>query len=87
MRVVIQRVSEGSVTIDGISLTVVDPTGDAFDVAIVPETLKKTKLGSKRGGDPVNMEADMLGKHIHHYMKGSTGGGLSKDTLSRHGFV
>ncbi len=65
-------VPKGSVTIDGISLTVVDPTADAFDVAIIPETLKKTKLPSKGPGDAVNMEADMLGKHIFHYMKGTS---------------
>jgi len=64
-------VPKGSVTIDGISLTVVDPAGDSFDVAVIPETLKKTKLPSKGPGDAVNMEADILGKHIFHYVKGT----------------
>ncbi len=78
-------VPKGSVTIDGISLTVVDPTADAFDVAIIPETLKKTTLASKGPGDPVNMEADMLGKHIFHYLKGAGADPLTKEFLARHG--
>ena len=80
-------VPKGSVTIDGISLTVVDPTAESFDVAIIPETLKKTKLESKRAGDPVNMEADMLAKHIFHYLKGAGVDPVTKEFLSRHGFA
>jgi len=80
-------VPKGSVTIDGISLTVVDPRGESFDVAVIPETLKRTKLHTKKAGDRVNMEADMLGKHIYHYVRGSGGGGISMETLSRHGFA
>lgn len=78
-------VPKGSVTIDGISLTVVDPAAGAFDVAIIPETLKKTTLQSKQAGDPVNMEADMLAKHIFHYMKGAGTDGMAKEFLSRRG--
>ena len=80
-------VPKGSVTIDGISLTVVDPTVDAFEVAIIPETLNKTTLASKGPGDPVNMEADMLGKHIFHYMKGAGADPLTQEFLARHGFA
>jgi riboflavin synthase len=79
-------VPKGSVTIDGISLTVVDPGGDSFDVAVIPETLKRTKLQSKKAGDRVNLEADMLGKHIFHYVRGS-GSNISKEFLARHGFA
>ena len=80
-------VPKGSVTIDGISLTVVDPTAEAFEVAIIPETLKKTKLSSKGPGDPVNMEADMLGKHIFHYLKGAGADPSTQEFLTRHGFA
>ena len=80
-------VPKGSVTIDGISLTVVDPTVDAFEAAIIPETLNKTTLASKGPGDPVNMEADMLGKHIFHYMKGGASDPLTQEFLARHGFA
>ena len=81
-------VPKGSVTIDGISLTVVDPRGDTFDVAVIPETLKRTKLASKKAGDRVNMEADMLGKHIYHYTRSrAAGGDVTKEQLTRHGFA
>ncbi|MCH7909547.1 MAG: riboflavin synthase [Candidatus Hydrogenedentes bacterium] len=63
-------VPKGSVTVDGISLTVVDPTQDSFGVAVIPKTLNDTTLQSRGPGDPVNLEADMLGKHILHYMQG-----------------
>jgi len=79
-------VPKGSVTIDGISLTVVDPRRDTFDVAVIPETLKRTKLASRRPGDTVNMEADMLGKHIYHYTRAGSAG-LTKETLAKHGFA
>ena len=65
-----QMVAKGSVAVDGISLTVVDPTQDSFGVAVIPKTLHDTTLQSRGPGDPVNLEADMLGKHILHYMQG-----------------
>lgn len=79
-------VQKGSIAIDGISLTVVDPVGDTFDVAIIPATLQKTTLSSKRSGDPVNMEADMLAKHIFQFMKNMSGG-VTIEKLKRHGFA
>lgn len=80
-------VPKGSVAINGISLTVVDPVGDSFGVAIIPVTIQKTTLGSKRAGDAVNMEADMLGKHIFHYMQQINRGGLSIESLKRQGYA
>lgn len=80
-------VPKGSVTIDGISLTVVDPKGDSFSVAIIPETLRKTKLGAKGAGDAVNMEADIIGKHIYHYMKQGGKTGITPAYLREHGFA
>lgn len=79
-------VPKGSVTIDGISLTVVNPRGESFDVAVIPETLRRTKLHTRKAGDRVNMEADVLGKHIYHYIR-EGGGGISKESLARHGFA
>ena len=78
---------KGSVTIDGISLTVVDPEGDEFGVAIIPATLQKTTLHSKQPGDPVNMEADVIGKHVFHYLNRATPNGVSMEVLKRHGFA
>jgi riboflavin synthase len=78
---------KGSVTIDGISLTVVDPVGDRFSVAIIPTTLKETTLAMKRAGEPVNMEADMIGKHIYHFMRNNRDTGITRDFLARHGYT
>ena len=79
-------VPKGSIAVDGISLTVVEPAGDTFGVAIIPETVSRTILGAKRPGDPVNLEADVIGKHIYHYVKAG-GSGLTQDFLARHGFA
>lgn len=81
-------VQKGSITIDGISLTIVDPVGDEFGVALIPETLRKTTLHTKHVGDPVNMEADMIGKHILHYLdNGAARGGITAGYLKEHGFA
>lgn len=79
-------VPKGSIAVDGISLTIVEPAGDTFGVAIIPETVSRTILGAKRPGDPVNLEADVIGKHIYHYVKAGSGG-LTQDFLARHGFA
>jgi riboflavin synthase len=78
---------KGSVAVDGISLTVIDPVGDTFAVAVIPTTLRKTTLGAKHAGDFVNLEADVISKHVYHYVKGTPGGGVTMDVLSRHGFA
>jgi riboflavin synthase len=63
-------VDKGSITVDGVSLTVVstslDPrTGEAaFTVSLIPETLQRTTLGFRRPGDPVNLEVDVIGKYV-----------------------
>lgn len=78
---------KGSVAVDGISLTVVEPSGDTFDVAVVPTTLARTTLGTKRPGDAVNLEADMISKHIYHYLQRIQKGKLSREFLAGHGFA
>lgn len=57
-------VKKGSVSVDGISLTVVDVLRNSFTVVIIPHTADKTTMGFKRPGDAVNLEADMLGKYV-----------------------
>jgi riboflavin synthase len=54
---------KGSVTLDGVSLTVNTVEGDSFSVLIIPHTLKVTTLGALRVGDPVNLEVDMLARY------------------------
>jgi riboflavin synthase len=55
---------KGSVAVDGISLTVVDCGNDWFTVALIPETVKRTALAGLRPGDPVNLEADPIGRYV-----------------------
>ncbi len=55
---------KGSVTIDGISLTVVAPAGRRFGVAVIPHTLARTHLVHLSAGDPVHLEADLVGKWV-----------------------
>jgi riboflavin synthase len=57
-------VHKGSIAIDGISLTIAEVSDSAFAVWIIPHTLSVTNLGEKRVGDPVNLEFDLLGKHV-----------------------
>jgi riboflavin synthase len=57
-------VEKGSVAIDGISLTVNEMIGDSFWVMLIPETLRRTYLGTKQAGQLVNLEADLIGKYV-----------------------
>lgn len=57
-------IKKGSITIDGISLTIVDKLKDQFSVSIIPHTMQVTNLGYKKIGDKVNIETDILGKYI-----------------------
>jgi len=57
-------VSKGSIAVDGVSLTIVDPDGESFGAALIPETLSRTNLGTARIGDEVNLEFDMIAKHV-----------------------
>ena len=63
-------VEKGSITVDGVSLTVVDVgpgaggDGPSFTVSLIPETLARTTLGSKQPGDPVNLEVDVVAKYV-----------------------
>lgn len=59
-----QMVVKGSVAVDGISLTIADMDESGFDVAIIPETLERTTLGSAKAGDMVNIETDMIVKAV-----------------------
>ena len=61
-------VEKGSITIDGISLTVTAVGRDSFKVSIIPHTLKETVLGHKKNGDIVNLENDVVGKYIKKFL-------------------
>lgn len=79
-------ISGGSITIDGISLTVVDVTDREVAVSIIPHTLAQTVLHDKKAGDTVNMECDVLGKYMERLLKFgpsvSSEGGKKQSTLT-----
>lgn len=60
-------VSKGSIAVDGVSLTVVDPTESRFSAALIPETLRRTTLGTANIGDGVNLEFDIIGKYVRNF--------------------
>jgi riboflavin synthase len=61
-------VAKGSITIDGVSLTVVEPLADGFTVAIIPHTAEVTTLGVKGPGDLVNLEVDVTAKYVERLL-------------------
>ena len=63
-------VEKGSVTVDGISLTVVDVLADGFTVAVIPHTAEVTTLGVRRPGDSVNIEVDIIAKYTESLLAG-----------------
>ena len=62
-------VPRGSIAVDGVSLTVVNVEPERFMVMLIPHTLHETTLGHKGVGDPVNLEADMLAKHVQKLLE------------------
>ena len=64
-------VTKGSITVDGISLTINEVTDCAFTVAIIPHTAKMTTLGLKNPGDGVNLESDLIGKYVERLLQES----------------
>jgi riboflavin synthase len=66
-------VEKGSITVDGISLTVVDAGPDFFTVSLIPTTLGLTTLGIKQPGDPVNLEVDIIAKYVERMLGARAG--------------
>jgi len=62
-------VEKGSITVDGVALTVAELTDEAFTVALVPHTLEVTTLGALESGDPVNLEVDILAKYVERLVR------------------
>lgn len=80
-----QMVQQGSITIDGVSLTVFQLKESEFDIHLIPETRKSTILNQKRVGDPVHIETDMLFKYVEKIV-GNNDSGLSSEKLKSFGF-
>lgn len=90
LRYVILR---GSISVDGTSLTVFATSENSFTLSLIPHTLGETILGLKDSGDIVNLECDMIGKYVGHFMnnlgnnKQKSSGGISAKFLEENGFL
>ncbi|WP_459910790.1 riboflavin synthase [Desulfotomaculum defluvii] len=85
-------IKKGSVAIDGTSLTVVDFEGDKFQVSLIPHTAQATVLGSKKVGNSVNLESDIIGKYIERLLQGpqedkTENSKISLEFLTANGFL
>ncbi|MER7909318.1 riboflavin synthase [Streptomyces sp. NPDC096068] len=66
-------VEKGSITVDGVSLTVVEVGDDWFTISLIPTTLDLTTLGIKKSGDPVNLEVDVIAKYVERLLGPNAG--------------
>jgi riboflavin synthase len=67
-------VEKGSITVDGVSLTVASVDDTTFDVSLIPETLERTTLGATEEGTPVNLEVDIVAKYVEKLVGGNSHG-------------
>lgn len=81
-----QLVMKGSITVDGVSLTLAELKGKTFCVHLIPHTWEHTSLKALKRGSSVNLEADLLGKYVQKQVQGNLGGGVSLETLRSAGF-
>jgi riboflavin synthase alpha subunit len=82
-------IPKGSIAVDGVSLTVAERDARAFQVALIPETLRVTGLAAWRAGTPVNLEVDMLGRYVVEMFRSRRAGGgraLTRAFLARQGY-
>lgn len=84
LRFIIQK---GSITIDGISLTVAKLTDKSFSVSIIPHTGSETTLLTKKIGSVVNLENDIVGKYVERFTSSPTKKEVSYETLLENGFI
>ena len=82
-------IEKGSVSVDGISLTINSVTGNSFQLSIIPHTLAVTTLKNLRPGSQVNIETDIIGKYVERLMssKAEKQSSLSSELLAKHGFI
>jgi riboflavin synthase len=85
-------VVKGSITVDGISLTINDVNEKGFSVAIIPHTAKVTTLGLKQVNDPVNLESDLIGKYVERLLQErgqlpKSSVTIDKDYLQKRGLI
>jgi len=83
-------VKKGSITVDGISLTIAELGEDWFRVAVIPHTFRQTNLCHKKIGDPVNLESDVLARYVENLLKNEETEQktslITEEFLKNHGF-
>jgi riboflavin synthase len=79
-------VYKGSITIEGMSLTIANLEGNRCTIAIIPHTVEMTNLHSLKPGDPVNLEADLIAKYVEKMMNGDAESSLTVEDLVQQGF-
>ncbi len=77
---------KGSIAVDGVSLTVAAAGRDRFEVALIPDTLARTTLGEAGPGARVNLEADLMARHVARLLAFSGAGGVTAGDLARWGY-
>lgn len=80
-------IEKGSITIDGISLTIAKISEQDFSVSLIPHTRQQTTLLSKKIGDIVNLECDMIAKYIEKFCNSQKSNTISKAFLAEHGYI
>lgn len=81
-------VEKGSIAVDGISLTVASLGAEQFTVALIPKTWEVTNLHSRKTGDPVNLEVDILAKYVEKMIRGESGESrITEKFLKEHGYL
>ena len=79
-------VYKGSITVNGVSLTVSKLDGNVFGVAVIPHTLENTNLKNLRFGDSVNIETDILGRYVEKFLS-TQNNNITEDFLKENGFI
>ncbi|MGI6037898.1 MAG: riboflavin synthase [Limnochordia bacterium] len=80
-------VAKGSITVDGVSLTVISCDQRSFRVGVIPHTAKQTIIGQYKPGTKVNLETDLIGKYVERFLKARDPGEITIDFLKENGFA
>lgn len=79
-------VNKGSIALDGISLTVSNVNKNSLEVSIIPTTIKETNLATKKIGDLINIETDIIGRYIYKFLNKEEKSSISYEFLKNSGF-
>jgi len=82
-----QIVKKGSITVDGISLTIADIQNNTVVIAVIPHTMEHTNLKYRKIGDFVNIETDVIAKYVEKYLSSNNNSNITMELLERNGFL